>query len=170
MPNTGQQAYYFSDHIKIVLAKILEYPVTIVEAPSGFGKTTAIREFIKMRLSLGARKIWYTCFGEPLSVTWNVITDMIADINDELAAKLKNMEINRDLVYLPAVLRNVRCSSETYFVIDNYQLVDCDIPQLMNIISTHDNPNYILGQLKPLLIYQHSKKTHPYRVRLCFKT
>jgi LuxR family maltose regulon positive regulatory protein len=141
MPNTGQRAYYFSDSIKMVLAKILEYPLTIVEAPSGFGKTTAIREFTKARLSLGAREIWYTCFGEPVSVIWNVITEMIADVNVEFASGLRKLEVTRDLVYLPALLRNLRCSVETYFVIDNYQLVDCDIPQLMNMLSMHNNPN-----------------------------
>lgn len=33
---------YFSDHLKKQLMKIKEFPLTIVEAPSGFGKTTAL--------------------------------------------------------------------------------------------------------------------------------
>lgn len=157
MPKIGQRAYYFSNSIKIVLAKIAEYPLTIVEAPSGFGKTIAIREYIKTKLSMGAREIWYTCFGEPFSVTWNVITELIADLDAELAAKLYKLDLTRDYPYLPAILGDVRCTAETYFVIDNYQLVNCDIPQLLNSISMHGDPNLhiiiITQYIEPLLSF-----------------
>ena len=38
--------YYFSPRIQKQLALIPRYPLTVVEAPSGFGKTTAVREYL----------------------------------------------------------------------------------------------------------------------------
>ena len=56
--------YYFSDHLKRQLANISNHPLTIIEAPSGFGKTTAVREFLKGNLSGEAHEYWHTCLGE----------------------------------------------------------------------------------------------------------
>ena len=55
--------YYFPRQLKEQLAKISQHPVTVLEAPSGFGKTTAVREYLKEKLPEGARQYWYTCLG-----------------------------------------------------------------------------------------------------------
>ena len=38
--------YYFSRHLWETLADIPTYGLTVIEAPSGFGKTTALREYL----------------------------------------------------------------------------------------------------------------------------
>ena len=38
--------YYFSQHLREILAGIPSYGLTVIEAPSGFGKTTALREYL----------------------------------------------------------------------------------------------------------------------------
>ena len=43
------------------LSEMAGAPAAFVEAPSGFGKTTAVREFLRAR---GARALWHTCLGE----------------------------------------------------------------------------------------------------------
>ena len=55
--------YYFSQHLREILAGIPSYGLTVIEAPSGFGKTTALREYLT-REQKTARVRWYTCFGE----------------------------------------------------------------------------------------------------------
>ena len=62
--------YYFSDHLKRQLANITNHPLTIIEAPSGFGKTTAVREFLKENNSGEAHEYWHTCLGESSSITY----------------------------------------------------------------------------------------------------
>ena len=64
-----QQRYYFSDKLKRQLALIAHHPLTIVEAPSGFGKTTVIREYLKENLPQGATEYWYTCL---YGMAWNL--------------------------------------------------------------------------------------------------
>jgi len=42
--------YYFSRHLWETLADIPTYGLTVIEAPSGFGKTTALREYLAREL------------------------------------------------------------------------------------------------------------------------
>ncbi|HWR62704.1 MAG TPA: LuxR C-terminal-related transcriptional regulator, partial [Clostridia bacterium] len=138
-----QKVYYFSDKLKRQLARIPHYPLTIVEAPSGFGKTTAVREYLKANLPRDAREYCYTCLGEPASIAWRGICELLANVNGKIAANLKKLEMPTmdTLMYMTAILRDFRCTAETYLVIDNYQLVNCDIPrELMSIFSMHGNP------------------------------
>ena len=51
--------YYFSQHLREILAGIPSYGLTVIEAPSGFGKTTALREYLT-REQKTARVRWYT--------------------------------------------------------------------------------------------------------------
>ena len=147
--------YYFSHGLKRQLAKIPHYPLTIVEAPSGFGKTTAIREYLRENLPYEAREYWYTCLGEPASMAWKGICGLLANVNSEIAANLTSLEMPTmdTLLHMMALLRDFKCQAESYLVIDNYQLVNCDIPrELMSVFSMHKCPNlhmiFITQQLR----------------------
>ncbi len=139
-----QQRYYFSDKLKRQLALIAHHPLTIVEAPSGFGKTTVIREYLKENLPQGACEYWYTCFGEPAFMAWLGICELFENINAKAANDMKNLKMPTwdTLFYITAYLRELNCQTETYLVMDNYQLVNCEIPRdLINVFAMHGNPN-----------------------------
>lgn len=139
-----QNKYYFSDRLKRELDQILQHSLTIVEAPSGFGKTTAVREYLKKNLPHGACEYWYTCLGESASMAWIGICELFSYVNIKLADDLKNLKMPTidTLYYMETYLRDLRCQTETYLVVDNYQLMNCDVPrELLNIFSMHGNPN-----------------------------
>ena len=151
-----QKQYYFSDRLQRQLAQIGLHPLTVVEAPSGFGKTTAIREYLKENLPDSAREYWYTCLGESASAAWRGICELFSHVDDAIATGLRKLEMPTldTLLYMTAILRNFRCEEETYLVIDNFQLVACDIPrELMSVFSMHGNSNlhmiFITQQLGP---------------------
>ena len=68
-----------------------QHPLTVVEAPSGFGKITAVREYLHNEPP-DAVCAWHTCLGEPSAVAWgemkrhSVSTSRIAQATPELAA------------------------------------------------------------------------------------
>ncbi|MDU6266342.1 MAG: LuxR C-terminal-related transcriptional regulator [Anaerocolumna aminovalerica] len=139
-----QNKYYFSDRLKKQLNKIHRYPLTIVEAPSGFGKTTAVREYLTETLPHNACEYWYTCLGEPASMAWKGICELISNVNDKVADDLKNLKMPTmdTLYYMSTYLRDVQCKTETYLIIDNYRLVNCDVPhELISVFSMHGSPN-----------------------------
>lgn len=138
-----QNRYYFSERLKRQLDQLSNYPLTVVEAPSGFGKTTAVKEYLKEKPSQGACEYWYTCLGEPASMAWLGICELFSNVNVKVADDLKsmNMPTMDTLFYMTAYLRDIHCQTETYLVIDNYQLVSCDIPrELISVFSMHGNP------------------------------
>lgn len=136
--------YYFSDKLKMQLSKISHHPLTIVEAPSGFGKTTAVREYLKENIPPGACEYWYTCLGEPAPMAWMGICELFSNVNGKVADDMKNLEMPTmdTLFYMARYLRDIHCQTETYLVIDNFQLVNCDIPrELINVFSMHGSSN-----------------------------
>ncbi len=155
-----QRMYYFSPKLKRQLAQIPHYQLTVVEAPSGFGKTTAIREYLRENLPPDAREYWYTCLGEPASMAWKGICQLLANVNSKIAANLTSLEMPTmdTLLHMMALLRDFSCQAETYLVIDNYQLVNCDIPrELMSVFSMHRCLNlhmiFITQQLRTKQLY-----------------
>lgn len=149
------KTYYFSEKLLRELGQIPLHPLTVVEAPSGFGKTTAVREYLKKHLPAGAQVFWYTCLGEPALPAWEGICGLLAHADEKTARRLRNIEMPtmNTLVYMKALLRRFHCASETYLVIDNYQLLDCKILyELMSAFSLHGKPNlhmvFITQQLR----------------------
>ena len=61
--------YYFSQHLREILAGIPSYGLTVIEAPSGFGKTTALREYLT-REQKRPEYAGIPVFGESADRTW----------------------------------------------------------------------------------------------------
>jgi ATP/maltotriose-dependent transcriptional regulator MalT len=163
----GGNMYYFPERLVSTLAQIPGYPVTFVEAPSGYGKTTAVREYLKNNLPTGASAHWYTCLGEPPSKTWDGICGLLGHADASVAEAMKglyppSMETVADIA---ALMRELRCESETYLVIDNYQLFENAIPRLlMDVFSVHpgDSPRvvFISQPLPPAVENVHTPAIH----------
>ncbi|MFA9424293.1 MAG: helix-turn-helix transcriptional regulator, partial [Sedimentibacter sp.] len=146
--------YYFSHRLLKKLEGIDQHPLTLVEAPSGFGKTTAVREYLNSH-KFHAMQHWYTCLGETPTKSWKGICDMFSVIDDAVASVLRKLEFPKEdtLVDIELSLRTLRCERETFLVIDNYQLLESEIPRsIINAFSTHGNANlhiiFITQQLK----------------------
>ena len=151
-----QHKIYFTDKLKSQLAQIPYFPLTVVEAPSGFGKTTAVREYLKEALSDGARQYWYTCLSESPSVAWAGICDLFFYIDREISKNLKKLgsPTMDTLMHISACFKDFRCFNETYIVVDNFQLIKSDILQeLISIFSMHGSPH-----LHMIFITQHLGK------------
>ncbi|PYG88254.1 LuxR family maltose regulon positive regulatory protein [Ruminiclostridium sufflavum DSM 19573] len=139
-----KKRYYFSDKLTRKLAQISHYPLTVVEAPFGFGKTTAVREYLKANLPLDALECWYTCLGEPVSITWSGLCELLSNADAKAADSLKGFEnpTMDTLFHIASYIKDFKCQAETYLVVDNYQLVNCDVSQeLINVLSMHNSPN-----------------------------
>lgn len=119
------EKYYFSRDLMMQLSKMPEYPVTIIEAPSGFGKTTAVREYLNSNLPATARQYWYTCLGESAPACWAALCDLFRNAAPEMAAKLKDlrMPMAGALANIALSEGEIICPADTYLVIDNYHLI-----------------------------------------------
>lgn len=132
--------YLFTERLRKQLAQIHHHPLTLIEAPSGFGKTTAVREYLREGIPEGAQEYWYTCLGEPAAMTWGGICGVLSHVDIEAADKLKRlgMPTAETLMYLPELVTGCHCAREVYIVVDNFQLAECEVPhELISVFSMH---------------------------------
>ena len=120
--------YYFSQHLREILAGIPSYGLTVIEAPSGFGKTTALREYLT-REQKTARVRWYTCFGESADRTWRGICALFGGSGDSIADEMLELGTPslENLADIASLISGYTCAEPTFVVIDNYQLFDCPV-------------------------------------------
>jgi len=148
--------YYFPKLLMGQFAQILNYPLTRVEAPSGFGKTTAVKEYLKETVSQTASVYWYTCLGEPANKAWDSICNVLAPVDENTVRKMKNLGVpcKNNLYEMIELMRGIFCEQQTVLVIDNYQLIrDEFFDALNNAFSNGFNGNFHI-----VIITQPSKK------------
>lgn len=125
MRNQNKKAYCFPKLLVGQLAQILSYPLILVEAPSGFGKTTALKAYLESDISRAANVYWYTCLGEPVHKAWESICNILSPVDNDTVIKLQSLGVpcKNNLYELIELIRKISCQQKTVLVIDNYQLV-----------------------------------------------
>lgn len=121
------KALYFMDKLKYKLSDVIYYPLTIMEAPCGYGKTIAADEVLN---KLDAKILWMTLDNNSMSDFWVKFCHSLSYIHKDIALKIKQMDIPNDKSSLEeffVLFRNIDFSEETILVIDNFQFVQNEI-------------------------------------------
>lgn len=106
------------------LESILDYPMTIVEAPIGYGKTTAVREFLALKNS---PVIWLSFLSEddtPASF-WDRLAVEFGKFDEAAGSRLKSLGVPCDTPQTTAViaiLSEMNYEQNTTLVIDDFHL------------------------------------------------
>ncbi|AET70827.1 ATP-dependent transcriptional regulator [Desulfosporosinus orientis DSM 765] len=120
----NQKALFFSVILKERFERIFEYPLTIVEAPMGYGKTTAVREFLN---NTGANVLWQRVYGSSLDSFWHGFSRLFAELDDFLSRNLEQLGFPDDSISRLEALRlieDLEMTVKTVLVIDDYHLID----------------------------------------------
>jgi LuxR family maltose regulon positive regulatory protein len=121
---------YFSERLLDALAVLLKTPLTIVEAPVGYGKTTAVREFLDKN---DTRRIWVPVLGSLSGVSedafWRTfcreLERGLPEASD-VAASLERLGYPRDSTRFEAareLLHQLSLAVPTVLVIDDFHLL-----------------------------------------------
>ena len=114
---------YIPKRLEDRLKTIYDYPVTILEAPTGYGKTTAVREYLR---SSGKPFIWFNIDPENREKGYDDFCLKIKGINEAAARKLMSLGCPRDdagVKQMVSVINSVSFMETTVFVLDNYHYV-----------------------------------------------
>ncbi len=76
-----RKTLYFSNKLMENLKRIYEYPLTIVEVPMGYGKTTAVREYLNNN---DANVLWQRVYDSSITVENAVYNPFSEEIKDLL--------------------------------------------------------------------------------------
>ncbi len=115
---------YFPERIKDAVNDILNYPLTIVEAPMGYGKTTAVRETLR---DVNANILWLKVHNGSTYYFWNGFCNLLSEIDDRLAGTLAALGFPNDQVSFQETLKliaDVDLPEKTVLVIDDYHLLN----------------------------------------------
>lgn len=117
------RAIYFTDKLRRQMAQILNFPCTLVEAPMGYGKTTAVREYLN---STDARVLWHRVYDSSVSGFWITFSRLLRELDLGRSADLEQLGFPNDSVSMQEALKmieEIELPTETVLVIDDYHLL-----------------------------------------------
>ncbi|HWQ30799.1 MAG TPA: LuxR C-terminal-related transcriptional regulator [Negativicutes bacterium] len=124
--NKDPRSLYFHERITSLMQLVTEYPLTIVEAPMGYGKTTAIRELLTRS---GSDILWLRIHDSSLSSFWNGFCNIFNEFDEARAQSLIQLQFPNDSVSMGTavnILSDIELPRNTVVVIDDYHLAECD--------------------------------------------
>lgn len=145
------------------LDQLADYPLTILSATMGYGKTTAMRDYLQQH---DFQNIWLPligCDGDE-TVFWDKLSKAFGKVNQEIGKRLERIGFPIDARQNAAVIDlmwKFSKGKETIFVIDDYHLIDHsaslgtliellaeeEIPHLHIVLLTRTRPTFNLINL-----------------------
>lgn len=106
------------------LESIFDYPMTIVEAPIGYGKTTAVREFLTLK---NTPVIWLSFLSEDdtTAAFWDRLAVEFGKVDEAAGSRLKNLGVPSDTpqtTTIISILNEMNYKPNTTLVIDDFHL------------------------------------------------
>ena len=120
-PNS--RSLYFSDRLTEVLSQIPQYPLTVMEAPMGYGKTTAIQEYAAKN---GITTLWKTVRENDEAHFWSDFCEVFAELDRDCSYKLAELGMPDDNTTrrdAAALIANRPGKDRVLFVIDDVHLL-----------------------------------------------
>lgn len=126
----NRRAHYFSPRLREKLRRIPQTKSTVVEAPSGFGKTTAIEDFLRTELPENVRVLHFIFWDESASGGWRRFCRTLSLIGQETGDTLLQLGLPDEDTQgeAAALMWNLECREETYLVIDDFHQIAPFVP------------------------------------------
>lgn len=117
------------------LERLFEVPLTLLRTPMGFGKTTALREFLRDR---NIEPVWLSLLGSggSLAYCWERLAAQVGRRAPELGDHLAHLGFPGDpsqLAKVVGLLSSHSYDAPVVAVVDDYHLVDC--PRTAELIT-----------------------------------
>lgn len=136
---------YLSERLKTRLESIFDYSMTVIETPTGYGKTTAVKEFLK---NSGKKYIWFNVDSDDREQFFDDFCAKINGINEAAASQMRNIGFPVDSVTsskIADVLMGIEFREKTVLVLDNYNLIsDEHINDVLKDLSGNRDGNLII--------------------------
>lgn len=124
------EPHYFSDRLKCKLKQLRDFPAVIVETPSGYGKTTAIQDYLDSAVPQSADVYWFTAVDEAPDACYRRFCREIERVDGRAGERLAKLDFPNAFTIdeICEVLRTIECNREAWLVIDNFQFLCAGLP------------------------------------------
>lgn len=122
--------HYYSERLKRKLSNLLTSHAVIIEAPSGYGKTTAVRDYLEDKLPQSSAMYWFTAADEVPEVGFRRLCREIEKIDGRAGERLMRIGFPNTVTIGEAcdALRSIQCDRDSWLVIDNFQSLNVGLP------------------------------------------
>lgn len=141
------------------LSNIFAYPLTIVSATMGYGKTTSVRSFLSG--SRHVQTVWVSLLGSDGDemVFWSKLSSAVGRLFPETGKQLERVGFPSNARQVAAVLEIIEKLNEnisTVIVFDDYHLIEQSdkLNRLVELITEEEFPNLhlvLISRTKPRL-------------------
>ena len=114
---------YTRDKVNSGLDAAWEYPLTVVEAPMGYGKTTAVKEYLRQKK---VKTLWLTLLYDSENSFWHDFCRLFRQCAPEVALRLNELGAPGNSVFWQEALRCLEehdFKEQTVIVLDDYHLL-----------------------------------------------
>lgn len=143
MPRYKDKTPYMRKAMVQALSKMWEYPLTVVEAPMGYGKTTAVKEYLS---GSEAEVLWQTLNDDSTTGFWNGLSRLLGKLDPMAAERLEGLGVPSNSAFLAEAVRimgSMEFSPRTVLVLDDYHLLASgDIDSLIELLAKSDIANF----------------------------
>lgn len=125
---------YFSKRLQKSLDGIRAHPLTVVEAPMGYGKTTAVKTFLN---KTDTAVFWLRVYDGSAEIFWDGFAALFNELDSGRAKHLSKLGLPDDAVSVGKALRvmgELALFRESVVVIDDYHLIDS--PEINGFMET----------------------------------
>ena len=127
----GMSYHHYSDRLKKKLNLLTASQAIVIEAPSGYGKSTAIRDYFEDADLKGEYVHWFTAVDEAPMALYRRFCSEIEKIDSHAGKFLRDIDFPNAFTIGEAcdALRSIKCSCGTWLVIDDFQFLFAVLPQ-----------------------------------------
>ena len=137
------QSLYFSEELTAALKKITDYPLTVIEAPMGYGKTTAVKEYIA---NSDFEVLWQTVYDNVDIHFWNSFSKLFAELDFTCSVKLAEVGMPEESTRRREAvdyIAGIECKKITILVIDDFHLItNTEIHDFIVYLVKNEIPNF----------------------------
>ncbi len=114
---------YYSPKLLEKLKGILFAPVTVVEAPAGYGKTTAVRGYLEHNLPKDMEMHWWDAVEDDPTASWNSLCRVISLIDLATGKELHSLGFPKPISSweVGKAISGLSCNRKTVLVLDDFQ-------------------------------------------------
>lgn len=122
--------HYYSDRLKHKLNKLRTSHAVVIEAPSGYGKTTAVRDYLEGNLPQSSAVYWFTAADELPEAGFRRLCREIEKIDGRAGERLLLIGFPNAVTIgeVCEALRSIQCDRDSWLVIDNFQSLNAGLP------------------------------------------
>ncbi|MDR2559296.1 MAG: LuxR C-terminal-related transcriptional regulator [Oscillospiraceae bacterium] len=124
------KVHYYSKHLQKKLDLLDVSQAAVIEAPSGYGKTTAIRDYLEGAADRGGDVHWFTAADEAPQSLYRRLCREIEKIDERTGERLRQIDFPNAFTIGDAcdTIRSVECHRKTWLVIDDFQFFRAALP------------------------------------------